>query len=86
MSILSVILTLVRLAGIVMTWAQQNKWMTEGADREVARATADLFRKTEHAKAVRSKIDAMDENEVDELLASFEPPVGGVRNDKPTRH
>ncbi len=53
--------------------AREQKWIKQGQDEEIARASAALLAKTEYAKNVRDKIASMDYVAVDNALRDLEP-------------
>lgn len=66
---------LLALQGImfVISWAQRNGLIQEGYDKAIAEMAREIFRKTEHAKQLKEKIDAMSDAEVDAALVGLEP-------------
>lgn len=50
-----------------------------GREMEIAKASANILRKTTVAKMVREEINALSDKELDDLLKSLEP--GGVRDE-----
>lgn len=72
-AIISLILGLVRFATFLADLAVKNKWMQAGKDAEVARASADLLRKTIAGKKIMERVDAMSSEDVDIGLRDLEP-------------
>lgn len=68
-----IILWALKVIYAVIAWAQQEKYIQEGYDKAIAEVTREIFRKTEHAKKVAEKIDAMSDDEVDAALVALEP-------------
>jgi hypothetical protein len=66
---------LLLLQGIMalISWAQRAGHIKEGYDKAIAEVTREIFRKTEHAKRIKEKIDAMSDAEVDAALVALEP-------------
>jgi hypothetical protein len=77
----SIILAVLKLVNILMTSAQQNKWLTLGEERAIAAASAEVLRKVSVAQEVWDEVSKMDEKLVDDLLRSLEP----VHDDVATR-
>jgi hypothetical protein len=69
----SVILQVLKLVNSLTAWAQREGHIKEGYDKAIADTTREIFRKTEHAKKVKEKIDAMSDAEVDAALVALEP-------------
>ena len=69
----SIILTALKLISTLIAWAQREGHIKEGYDRAIAEAAREIFRKSEYAKQVKEKIDAMSDAEVDAALVSLEP-------------
>ena len=68
-----IILLVLQGVMLVISWAQRNGYIREGYDKAIAEVSREIFRKTEHAKAVKEKIDAMSDDEVDAALVGLEP-------------
>ena len=68
-----IILLVLQGVMLVISWAQRNGYIQEGYDKAIAEVSRDIFRKTAHAKAVKEKIDAMSDDEVDAALVGLEP-------------
>lgn len=77
-AVISLILGLLRFANFLADLSVKNKWMTAGADAEIAKVSAEVLRKTQAGKAMMEKVDAMDEQGVDAGLRGLEP--GRVRD------
>lgn len=73
----SVIVQVLRLISSLVTWAQKRQLIAQGYDEAIAEASREIFRKTEHAKRVAEKIDAMSDDEVDAALVALEPAGDG---------
>lgn len=77
MSYVKIILLVLQIADKLFNHWRDRGLIQQGEDQAIARAAADIFRKTEHAKKIAEKIDAMPESEVDDLLIAFEPNSRG---------
>lgn len=69
----SIILLVLRLVFAVTTWAQNRGLIQQGYDQAIAETAREIFRKSEYAKRVAEKIDAMSDDEVDAALVGLEP-------------
>ena len=72
-----VILAVLKLANALMTYGQQQKWIAEGRDEEIARASAEILRKTNYGKAALDKFTGMSDAAVDDFLRGLEPKPDG---------
>lgn len=72
-TIASIILALLKLAGILLTFARDRQMMKAGADAEIAKASAAILLQTESAKEIMTKVTSLDEDEVDKALKELEP-------------
>ena len=68
-----IILLVLQVVNLLVTWAQRKGLIQEGYDKAIAEITREIFRKTEHARQVKEKIDAMSDSEVDAALVALEP-------------
>lgn len=68
-----IILQVLKLINALIGWARQENYIQEGYDKAIAEQAREIFRKTEHAKRVKDKIDAMSDDEVDAALVALEP-------------
>lgn len=73
MSWVSLILALLQLANKLLEWGQQQKWIREGEAIAVAKATAEILRKTEYAKQALAEFAGKSDTDVDAFLRSLEP-------------
>jgi hypothetical protein len=69
----SVILSLLKLAGVLLAFARERQMLRAGADAEIAKASASVLLMTQSAKETMARVTAMDEGEVDELMRRLEP-------------
>lgn len=80
MSYVSIILALLKLAESLFGYFQQQKWISEGEAIAVAKASAEIMRKTAYAKHALEEFSAKSDADVDDFLRRLEP---GER-DKPS--
>ena len=73
MSWLSLVLTLLKIASQIMSWARERELITQGHDQAIAEATRILLLKTEAGKKMMEKVNAMSDAEVDASLRGLEP-------------
>lgn len=69
MEIGSIILGGLKVANLLLESAKEAKLLRAGEDAAIARGAAELFKRTEHAKIIHGRIESMDEEQVDVLLA-----------------
>lgn len=72
----SIILQVLKLISALITWAQREQLIGQGYDKAIAEMAREIFRKSEYAKQVAEKINAMSDDEVDAALVSLEPADG----------
>lgn len=68
-----IILALLKLVNLIMGAVDREKWIAAGRDAEIAKASASILAKTNYAKQIREKIDAMDDQAIDDALRDLEP-------------
>ena len=68
------ILVALRLLDWALRHGRDKRLISQGEDQAIARAMAEVLRKTDAAKRTMEEIYAMDDAQVDELLRSLEPP------------
>lgn len=73
MSWIGVILAVIQLVNKLLSYGQQQKWIREGEDRAVAKALAEVLRKTEYAKQALAEFTGKSDADVDDFLRSLEP-------------
>lgn len=73
MSYVSIILGLLKLAESLFSYFQQRKWINEGEAIAVAKASAEIMRKTAYAKHALEEFTAKSDADVDEFLRNLEP-------------
>lgn len=78
---LSVVLSLLKIASTLFGFFQQQKWISEGQAIEVAKASAEILRKSGYAKKALEEASGMSDDELDRRLREFEPGAG----DKPSK-
>jgi len=71
--VLSIIVSLLKLAEALTSMAQQNKWMKAGADAEIAKTSQNILAKTAAGKAIMEKVNALSDTDVDAALRDLEP-------------
>lgn len=69
----SILLQVLKLISALVSWAQREKLIKQGHDEAIAEVAREIFRKSEYAKRVSEKINAMSDDEVDAALVSLEP-------------
>lgn len=69
----SIILGLLKLANLILGAINRDKWIKAGEDAEIAKTSAALLAKTEYARKVRERVNAMDDNALDRALRDLEP-------------
>lgn len=72
-TVASIILALLKLAQVILSFAQERKLIQAGADAEIAKASAAVLSKTESAKQIMAEVTAMTEEQVDKTLKGLEP-------------
>lgn len=72
-TIVSIILTLLKIADALLTFARDRQMIKAGADAEIAKASASVLLKTESAKEIMAQVTAMSEEQVDKALKELEP-------------
>lgn len=73
MSWVSLILGLLQLANRLLQWGQEQKWINEGEAKAIAKASAEILRKTEYAKQALEEAAAMSDADLDKWLRDLEP-------------
>jgi hypothetical protein len=69
----SIILALLKLANFFWEFGQQQRWIAQGRDEEIARATAEILRKTNYAKQALDEFAGKSDADIDDFLRSLEP-------------
>lgn len=69
----AVLLQVLKVINALITWAQRERLIQQGYDQAIAETAREIFRKSEYAKRVAEKIDAMSDDEVDAALVGLEP-------------
>lgn len=65
---LEIILGVIRLATWLVDTLSANRQFSLGQQAEIAKATMELLRRTQQGKAIEEKINAMDDQSVDDLI------------------
>lgn len=73
MSWISLILAVLQLANKLMEYGQQQKWIGEGEARQIAKASAEILRKTNYAKAALEDVTNKSDSDIDDFLRRLEP-------------
>lgn len=73
MSYVSVILALLKLADSLFSYFQQQKWINEGQAIAVAKASAEIMRKSGYAKHALEEFTAKSDADIDDFLRNLEP-------------
>lgn len=68
MSWVSLILAVLKLAQALMQYAQERKWITEGEAIQIAKASAEIMRKSQYAKQALAEFTGKPESDVDDFL------------------
>lgn len=64
----SIILGALKVVNLLLESAKEAKLLKAGEDAAIARGAVELFKRTEHAKIIHSRIEVMEEEELDSLL------------------
>lgn len=73
MSWISLVLALLNIASKLLDWLQEQKWIAEGEARAVAKASAEILRKTQYGKDALAEFADKSDADVDAFLRSLEP-------------
>ena len=76
----ALILAILKLANKLVEYGQEQHWIAEGRDEEIARATAEILRKTNYAKAALEEFAGKSDSDVDDFLRGLEPGQPGKGN------
>lgn len=68
-----VIIALLKLVGSLAGWFQQQKWINEGESIAVAKAAAEVARKSGYARKALDDMHGKSDSELDDLLRELEP-------------
>ena len=79
MTWVSVILTLLKLADTLFSYFQQQKWISEGEAIAVAKASAEIMRKSNYAKQALEEFSAKSDSDIDDFLRNLEPEEPGSK-------
>lgn len=73
-----IILAALRLVQWLIEQGERHKWLNEGEQRQIARATAETLKKQEFANETLKHVSGLSDAGVDELLRTLEgPPEAG---------
>ena len=70
---LDLVLTILKLANLVMGFVNREQAKRAGRDEVIAQQLAEIAQKANAQKALKEKIDAMSAEEVDAALRDLEP-------------
>lgn len=73
MTIVSIVLALLKLAGILADYARTKQAMDAGEDKAIAQASASILAKSAAAKEVWEEVSKMTDKQVDDGLKGLEP-------------
>lgn len=73
MSWISLALTLLKIANVIVNWAHERELISEGYDKAIGEVTQAILVKTTAGKAIMEKVNAMSDPEVDAGLRRLEP-------------
>lgn len=68
MSWVSLIIAVLRLAQGLMQYAQERKWIAEGEAIQIAKASAEIMRKSQYAKQALEEFESKSDADVDDFL------------------
>ena len=68
-----IILLLLRIVNAIIEQVNQDKWIKAGADAEIAKAAAEIMKKTAAGKAIWEKVNALSDADLDAALRNLEP-------------
>lgn len=68
-----IILAFLNLAGSLFSFFQQRKWISEGEAIAVAKASAEIMRKSNYAKQALAEFSSKSDRDVDDFLRNLEP-------------
>lgn len=73
MTWVSIILAVLQIAEKLMEYGLQQKWINEGQAIAVAKASAEIMRKSGYAKRALEEATGKSDAELDDFLRSLEP-------------
>lgn len=68
MTWVSLVLAILQIANKLLEYGQQQKWIGEGEAIAVAKASAEILRKTNYAKQALEEFAAKSDSDVDDFL------------------
>lgn len=71
---LTIIVSALKIIGILLDRARDSKWYRAGQDEEAAREAAKIAAKSEFGRKALAEFTAMPESSVDDFLRGLEPP------------
>ncbi len=72
MNAAGIILAVLKLAGALFDYFQQRKWIAEGEAIQIAKASAEILRKSGYAKHALEEAESLSDTELDQRLRDFE--------------
>ncbi len=63
-----IILLTMQLLDRMLKYGQQQSWISEGRDQEIAKAAVEVLRKTEYAKRAMEEFSTTTDDAVDKFL------------------
>ncbi len=67
-----IILLVLQLLDRMVAYGQQQKWINQGKDEEIAKQAVEVLRKTDYAKRAMEEAAAMSTDTVDKRLRDLE--------------
>ncbi len=67
-----IILLVLQLLDRMLAYGQQQKWINQGKDEEIAKQAVEVLRKTDYAKRAMDEAVAMSTDAVDKRLRDLE--------------
>jgi hypothetical protein len=73
----SLVLALLKLAGLLAGWARERGLLAAGADAAIGRAANETLRATRWGRDIGARIDAMDQAALDALVDALVDDAAG---------
>jgi hypothetical protein len=61
-------LALIKGANALLTWARERELISEGQDKAIAQASAEILVNSQFAKSVMQRMSALNEQQTDDVL------------------
>lgn len=68
-----IILLGLQLLDRLLSYGQERMWIKQGQDEAIAKATAEILRKSNYAKAALKEFEGKSDSDIDDFLRSLEP-------------